>query len=56
MRPAPCGRDGRPLWTEDDVREAADLDNPPSPQIVAKVMSIVRAALVRQIGRGAPAA
>jgi hypothetical protein len=34
-------------WTEADVEAAADLEHPPSPEVIARVMPIVRAALAR---------
>jgi hypothetical protein len=41
-----ANRSSRP-WTDADVEEAADLDHPMSPEVIDRIMPIVRAALAR---------
>jgi transcriptional regulator with XRE-family HTH domain len=37
------------LWTDADVTEAADLEHPPGPEVVARVMRVVRDVHAREL-------
>jgi hypothetical protein len=49
------GPNGEPLWTADDVEEAADLEHPPSAAAIAAMSSIVRTVLERELAGKHPA-